>query len=122
LSQGASRRAAEGDGKANATVERQAREVAAEATRLETKKGRIEGQIDDARDRGDVRAVAKLQSDLDKTRNSLKDAERARDDWPRYLVNAIQRGLKPEQIIEEIKTAQAKRAQDAAQSQTTTRI
>lgn len=105
-----------GESRASAVVERQGREAAAEATRLEQKEGKIEQRLDDAKERGDTRAVAKLQSELDRTRNTLREAEKARDDWPRYLIDAANRGLTPQQIIAEVRAKQQERAHQAQAS------
>jgi hypothetical protein len=103
---------ANGDGASDETeqaIERATQPLAREQRQLEQREDKLEERIDAARERGDDRAVRNLQSERDKLKARLAEVESERDRWPQWLVQQLQAGRKPEQMVEDIRKAQAER-------------
>lgn len=88
-----------------------------EQEQLEARETKLEGKIEDAKLKGDAKAVRTLQSDLDTTRGQLRQVETERDAWPAWIVQMAQAGKTPAQMVEAVRAAQTANAAKRAITQ-----
>jgi hypothetical protein len=91
--------------------------LAQEQGQLERHEEKLGEKIEDAKLKGDAKAVRTLQSQLDLVRTQLSTVEGERDQWPAWIVQMAQQGKTPKEMVEAVRQAQAAKQARAALTQ-----